>query len=164
LGLSKFALQNLIASIDKQPFAEMPSHLVGKSKQPYIHSANEVSSPMTFRSLNNATSPATSAAMSQDEYGASSAGGAGDSAGELGSAKWGADNTVKSPGSTEGPVRARMLYDFEAAPQSQEVSARAGDELEILEQQDDGWWRARLYVNGVVHEGYIPGNYTELIS
>jgi hypothetical protein len=56
-----------------------------------------------------------------------------------------------------GICKARMLYDFEAAPGSQEVSAPAGLEFDVLEKQDDGWWKARVFLDGEWKEGYVPG-------
>ena len=41
-------------------------------------------------------------------------------------------------GSTTISDRAKMVYDFEAAPGSQEISVSAGDVVEVLERQDDG--------------------------
>ncbi|KAI8927689.1 hypothetical protein BC831DRAFT_451270 [Entophlyctis helioformis] len=55
--------------------------------------------------------------------------------------------------------RVRVLYDFEAAPSSQEMNVRSGQILDVLEKQDDGWWRCR---DGD-REGYVPGNYVESI-
>lgn len=49
--------------------------------------------------------------------------------------------------------RARALYDFDAAPGSEEINLKVGDTMEILEKQDDGWWKVRR--NGAV--GIVPG-------
>ncbi|KAI8817102.1 uncharacterized protein EV422DRAFT_622972 [Fimicolochytrium jonesii] len=57
--------------------------------------------------------------------------------------------------------KARMVYDFEGAPG--DLSVTAGEELDVLEKQDDGWWKARVYRASGVVEGFIPGNYTEEI-
>ncbi|KAJ3031581.1 Formin-binding protein 1 [Rhizophlyctis rosea] len=75
--------------------------------------------------------------------------------------------------------RAKVLYNFEAQPDSQELEVKSGDILEVLEKQDDGyvvrfvrsrdqiiinaiiylysWWRVRVARNGVYQEGYVPG-------
>ena len=47
----------------------------------------------------------------------------------------------------------KMVYDFEGAPSTHEMSVKAGTTLEVLEQQTDGWWRCR---DGP-REGYVPG-------
>ncbi|KAH6570067.1 hypothetical protein BASA60_007938, partial [Batrachochytrium salamandrivorans] len=50
-----------------------------------------------------------------------------------------------------------VMFEFEAAAGSQEMSIKAGQVLDVIEKQDDGWWRCR---HGD-QEGYVPGNYTE---
>lgn len=58
--------------------------------------------------------------------------------------------------------RVRLTYDFEASSdETQELTAMAGEELDLLEKQDDGWWRCRQPNGG--KEGYVPGNYCEEI-
>ncbi|KAJ8327162.1 hypothetical protein BDV3_000285 [Batrachochytrium dendrobatidis] len=58
-----------------------------------------------------------------------------------------------------GPIidRCKVVFEFEAAAGSQEMSVKAGLVLDVIEKQDDGWWRCRY--DG--KEGYVPGNYTE---
>ncbi|KAL2916814.1 Formin-binding protein 1 [Polyrhizophydium stewartii] len=52
--------------------------------------------------------------------------------------------------------RVRVEYDFEAAPSSHEMTVKAGQILDVLQKQDDGWWLCR----GDGREGFVPGNYT----
>ncbi|KAJ3328260.1 Formin-binding protein 1 [Blyttiomyces sp. JEL0837] len=136
LGLKKHKLLCHIATIDKQPQPELPSHLVGKSltspASPFFD--NNSSSGTMVRSPLSGNNP--------DVGGNSSSGGG---------------------GSGDVVCRVKMLYDFEAAPGSQELSVAADVVLEITEIQDDGWWKGRYNVNGEWKEGYIPGNYTEAI-
>jgi hypothetical protein len=71
-----------------------------------------------------------------------------------------------------------VLYDFEATPNSQEISVLSGSKLDIIEKQDDGyillpiafcwgliwrmnvfrWWRAVLEDprTGEKKSGYVP--------
>ncbi|TPX57212.1 hypothetical protein PhCBS80983_g03976 [Powellomyces hirtus] len=51
--------------------------------------------------------------------------------------------------------RARMLYDFEGAPG--DLSVTAGEEIDVLEKQEDGWWKARVDRGDGPVEGFIPG-------
>ncbi|KAJ3117402.1 hypothetical protein HK098_006256 [Nowakowskiella sp. JEL0407] len=61
-------------------------------------------------------------------------------------------------------VMAQVLYDFDAEPDTEEMGVKTGDVLEILEKQDDGWWRAKFEnENGDEVEGLVPGNYLEEI-
>ncbi|KAJ3165390.1 Formin-binding protein 1 [Geranomyces variabilis] len=67
------------------------------------------------------------------------------------------------PGTVVEPAigRARMVYDYEGAPG--DLSVVAGEEIEVLDKQDDGWWKARVTREDGVVEGFVPGNYTEEI-
>ncbi|KAJ3268403.1 proline-serine-threonine phosphatase interacting protein, partial [Borealophlyctis nickersoniae] len=70
----------------------------------------------------------------------------------------GGSGSVGGGGPRGGVEKARVIYDFEAAPDSQEVSVGAGDVVEVVERQEDGWWRVKVRDG---REGYIPGSYTE---
>jgi hypothetical protein len=51
----------------------------------------------------------------------------------------------------------KALYDFEASPNSEEVSISLGDILKVLSVRDDGWTRVKLIRQGT--EGYVPSTY-----
>ncbi|XP_067933564.1 nostrin-like isoform X2 [Watersipora subatra] len=55
--------------------------------------------------------------------------------------------------------RCRVMYDFNSS-QSSELTVRQGDEVNILEKDTDGWWKAEL--RGCI--GVIPQSYVEEIS
>eukprot|EP00300_Choanocystis_sp_HF-7_P024389 c2582_g1_i1.p1 GENE.c2582_g1_i1~~c2582_g1_i1.p1 ORF type:complete len:421 (+),score=129.33 c2582_g1_i1:30-1265(+) len=57
-----------------------------------------------------------------------------------------------------GGKRVRALYEFESTNED-ELSFREGDVMVVLEECEEGWWRASL--NG--KEGMIPFNYVEVI-
>ncbi|KAI8833720.1 hypothetical protein BC829DRAFT_407717 [Chytridium lagenaria] len=147
-GLKRHRLLVYIAEVDKSPAPELPSHLVGKSIQVASSPDREFLSSPSRMSVNAGTpqeesvSRQTTSAMSPAD-----------------NAQWGGERLSESAAAVV--FKAKMIYDFEAAPGSQEVSAFAGEEVDILEQQDDGWWKGRIVRNGEVKEGYIPGNYTE---
>ena len=51
------------------------------------------------------------------------------------------DNTDVVPiRNTNVICRAVVIYDFEAAPNTMEISVNAGDEIDILEKQADGYY------------------------
>eukprot|EP00842_Homolaphlyctis_polyrhiza_P004770 jgi/Hompol1/5294/HPOL_001256-RA len=58
-------------------------------------------------------------------------------------------------------ARAKVLFDFEAAPSSQEMTVKTGEVLLVYEKQEDGWWRCKSESTG--RDGYVPGNYTEAL-
>ncbi|KAJ3154108.1 Formin-binding protein 1 [Geranomyces michiganensis] len=72
------------------------------------------------------------------------------------------DSTDDGGGGVEIAIgRARMVYDYEGAPG--DLSVAAGEEIEVLDKQEDGWWKARVTRTEGVVEGFVPGNYTEEI-
>ncbi|KAI9325314.1 hypothetical protein DFJ73DRAFT_869932 [Zopfochytrium polystomum] len=191
LGLRRHRLEAFVASIDNQPPPDLPAHLAGKSIQPVpspVHcfptiapDAGGVSSPtgaagsatanggVVVESPAGANGAAAAGSGGSNESLSGGAGGVGGSSGFAASPRKASLNVLQSSKAVakewstaaSGPGRVRMMYDFEAAPGSQELSAAAGDVLEVLEKQDDGWWKAKLFVGGVWKEGFIPGNYTE---
>ncbi|KAI9325204.1 hypothetical protein DFJ73DRAFT_870369 [Zopfochytrium polystomum] len=190
LGLRRHRLEAFVASIDNQPPPDLPAHLAGKSIQPVpspVHcfptiapDAGGVSSPTAAESATanggvlvespaGANGAAAAGSGGSNESLSGGAGGVGGSSGFAASPRKASLNVLQSSKAVakewstaaSGPGRVRMMYDFEAAPGSQELSAAAGDVLEVLEKQDDGWWKAKLFVGGVWKEGFIPGNYTE---
>ena len=54
---------------------------------------------------------------------------------------------------------ARVLFEFEQEEED-ELELSVGDVVEVLWDEDDGWWKGRL--NG--HEGLFPSNYVEMID
>ncbi|KAJ3109623.1 Formin-binding protein 1 [Phlyctochytrium planicorne] len=129
IGLKRHRLLVYIAEADKTAPPELPAHLVGKSIQSPVTSPNRefLSSPSKSNVLQDeqSSSPQSVGVERRISY-----------SGVPGEA-WGGDRP-----SVSGPpliCKARMLYDFEAAPGSQEMSAFAGEELDIVEQQDDGY-------------------------
>ncbi|KAI8842812.1 hypothetical protein BJ741DRAFT_591958 [Chytriomyces cf. hyalinus JEL632] len=152
LGLRRHRLQTYIAGIDKTALPELPLKLNGKT----IQILPSASSPVSY-SGGSLPSPVKDSGMEiekkeveKKDHRASVAG-----SGEL--------NTWAAPAGKSTGKKARMIYDFQAAPGSQEVSACSGDELEVLEEQDDGWWKAKVFSKGEWKEGLIPGNYTEAL-
>ncbi|KAI9346001.1 hypothetical protein DFJ73DRAFT_960662 [Zopfochytrium polystomum] len=51
----------------------------------------------------------------------------------------------------------RARYDFSAAPRSLELDVAAGEEVEVLEEMDEGWWRVRSVGTGAV--GIVPSTF-----
>ncbi|KAK3818805.1 MAG: hypothetical protein J3Q66DRAFT_178131 [Benniella sp.] len=70
-----------------------------------------------------------------------------------------AEEAPAAPKKQEGPVLARVEYDYEAKD-SGELSLETGRIITILDSSDPGWWRGDL--NGVV--GKFPSNYVKLIE
>lgn len=62
--------------------------------------------------------------------------------------------------SSESVKKVRAIFPFHAE-QEDELSIEQGDSLEILNEDDDGWWIAR---NSKGTIGMIPSNYVELLS
>ncbi|KAJ3410801.1 hypothetical protein HDV05_003230 [Chytridiales sp. JEL 0842] len=75
--------------------------------------------------------------------------------------EWGAP--VSSPPVAKGS-RAKLSYDFVGAPRSQELSCKQGEEVEIIEQRDDGWWRVRINRDGIISDGIIPDHIDAFIG
>ncbi|KAI9334015.1 hypothetical protein BDR26DRAFT_805634, partial [Obelidium mucronatum] len=159
-GLRKHKLQSFIASVDKAAPPELPAHLSGKTVQPIVtspvsYSAGPVLSSPTSNegkfasSPSNATAPSATAATpgSVDAHSTTAVSGSETSA-------WGGNG-----GSNLGGIKkvGKMIYDFQAAPNSQEISANIGDDVEVLEEQDDGWWKVRVFSSGEWKEGLVPG-------
>ncbi|KAJ6468468.1 hypothetical protein C8R45DRAFT_1018912 [Mycena sanguinolenta] len=62
------------------------------------------------------------------------------------------------PQTPAGHVRAKALWDFNEDEQNpQDLSFRAGDTIEIIQETNSDWWTGRL--NG--REGVFPANYVE---
>ena len=64
---------------------------------------------------------------------------------------------------TETPryiLSARAVYDY-TSTHADELSLRRGDILEILDKEEDPWWRARNSTNGKM--GLVPKNYVNEI-
>ncbi|KAI9097210.1 hypothetical protein DFS34DRAFT_694611 [Phlyctochytrium arcticum] len=57
--------------------------------------------------------------------------------------------------------QAKVVYDFTGSGENDELMVSAGEALDVLEKQEDGWWRVRVHRKGQVLEGVVPGNYTE---
>ncbi|KAJ7352482.1 SH3 domain-containing protein [Mycena albidolilacea] len=57
-------------------------------------------------------------------------------------------------------VRAKALWDYGDGQSSQDLSFRAGDTIEIIEETNSDWWTGRL--NG--REGVFPANYVEKLA
>ncbi|KAJ3146087.1 Formin-binding protein 1 [Irineochytrium annulatum] len=137
LGLKRHRLNCFIAQLDGTTAPEMPASLVGKTIQSPASAAP--SSPERY-----ATSPQKSSTL------ASPAAGAAQAESDRNSADASGEWSGRAGAGSSDSCRVKMLYDFEAAPGSQEVSAYTGEILNIMEKQDDGR-------NGEVKEGYIPG-------
>ncbi|KAI8621808.1 hypothetical protein BC830DRAFT_73493 [Chytriomyces sp. MP71] len=156
-GIRRHRLLTYIAGIDKTAPPELPAHLNGKT----IQDIATASSPVSYAGA-SPVSPVTATTAAVNDSGAGiekkMAAALSSSAGEI-------NNTWGGGGQKGEQVkRAKMIYDFQAAPGSQEVSAMAGDMLEVLEEQDDGWWKAKVFTQGEWKQGLIPGNYTEPVS
>jgi len=57
-----------------------------------------------------------------------------------------------------GPKRVMALYSFEGQSQD-ELTFNEGDILEVIEEDQSGWWRCSLL--GKI--GWVPANYVELV-
>ncbi|KAJ1569095.1 hypothetical protein HK405_009966 [Cladochytrium tenue] len=144
IGLRRHRLLSFISSIDKQPAPELPAHLIGKSIQALPTYAAAV--PQSASPLSAGVQPPLDTGSAEDVS-------------SLVASPIASNESLSSPvikkvngslsmvgestgawtsESTKAGSRVRMLYDFEAAPGSQELSVSAGDILEVLERQDDG--------------------------
>ncbi|KAJ3216573.1 hypothetical protein HDU67_009267 [Dinochytrium kinnereticum] len=134
IGLKRHRLMVYIAEVDKAPAPELPNHLVGKSIQasPTSPEREFLSSPSRLSMSGESSSPQ----FFSHGGSVSSQRSPGDSMSPGDNPQWGGDR----PSISGPPVicKARMVYDFEAAPGSQEVSAFQGEDIDIIEQQDDG--------------------------
>ncbi|KAJ3110226.1 hypothetical protein HDU96_006791 [Phlyctochytrium bullatum] len=120
LGLKKHRLQVYIAECDKTPPPELPANLVGKS----IVASPTVNSVTLERPSDTATTEVDVLRQKQSEAMVEN------------SPQWGSDMPKDD---VLGLIcKAKMVYDFEAAPGSQEMSAFAGEVIDIFEQQEDG--------------------------
>ncbi|TPX31132.1 hypothetical protein SmJEL517_g05473 [Synchytrium microbalum] len=72
-------------------------------------------------------------------------------------------SSLATPLSSTGNLfgRARALYEFVGSndPDSSELPLSVGDEVDLLEKLEDGWWRVRKGSK----EGFCPGSYMEEI-
>ncbi|KAJ3189027.1 hypothetical protein HDU82_004014, partial [Entophlyctis luteolus] len=157
MGLSKHKLQCYIAAIDKAPMPELPPTLSGKS--PTQPTMNPVSYAGAVSPASLApSSPAVAglpASPTKEAKGAAPVGSPPNR-----SLDFGINNNWKGSAgnvSSKDVKKARMIYDFQAASGTGEVSAKTGDAVEVLEEQDDGWWSARVFSGGEWREGLIPG-------
>ena len=67
-------------------------------------------------------------------------------------------NIINSAGLTKPILKARVLFDFDAAEGgNHELPVKSGDELVILHKDGD-WWQAKLKDGRI---GYVPSNYLE---
>ncbi|KAJ3142557.1 Formin-binding protein 1 [Physocladia obscura] len=167
LGLRKHKLQTYVATIDKTPVPELPATLAGKFIQPIStvispvsYSAGFVSSPI------GATRSSSSGVLSGSNKDLAVGAAAGTLAQQV--PQISNQSQVQSPGKSTEPnswsgvsvtdsKKAKMIYDFQAAPGGSEISANVGDDVEIIEQQDDGWWNVRVFTQGEWRTGLIPG-------
>eukprot|EP01125_Pyxidicula_operculata_P018833 TRINITY_DN673_c0_g1_i2.p2 TRINITY_DN673_c0_g1~~TRINITY_DN673_c0_g1_i2.p2 ORF type:complete len:135 (-),score=32.95 TRINITY_DN673_c0_g1_i2:170-574(-) len=56
--------------------------------------------------------------------------------------------------------RAIANWDFEGNKELMQLSFKIGEEIIVLDEDDQGWWWGRLGEN----EGYFPANYCEIIK
>ena len=56
--------------------------------------------------------------------------------------------------------RCRAVYAYEAESNSKEISFRKGDEFDILNQTETGWW----FVKSAAKAGWVPANYMKLVE
>ncbi len=140
LALRKHKLECHIATTDNLPLPSLPERLNGKDLAEV-----ERNTPVEFAGKTSTVSRPTSALgppsgiqsyapsspVKEEEY---------------------TNHFVERP-QTDSIGRARALYDFDAAPGSEEINLKVGDTMEIMEKQDDGWWKVRR--NGAV--GIVPG-------
>ncbi|KAI8915969.1 hypothetical protein EDD86DRAFT_197318 [Gorgonomyces haynaldii] len=54
----------------------------------------------------------------------------------------------------------RVLYDFEAAPQTKEMSVKQDETIYVVQKGTDGWWKCRKLDQS--DEGYVPETYVEM--
>ena len=75
-------------------------------------------------------------------------------------------DNIASPSVTIG--KAKVLYAFDGSPDepdSSELAVVVGDEVDILEKLDDGWWRAKkMDSQGKWIEGFVPGSYMQEVG
>jgi hypothetical protein len=117
-------LQTYIANADgSKPPPDLPAHLKNMATDASINSWIEFQMPVIPTAQNNS---------------------------------WGSPHMQKKTKSAsslaEDVFTAKVIYDFEAAPNSEEMPVKAGDMVTITETNADGWWKAAL--NG--RTGYIP--------
>eukprot|EP00111_Clytia_hemisphaerica_P010661 TCONS_00031131-protein len=69
--------------------------------------------------------------------------------------------SAKPTVSSSGPAKKLARATFEYIPEQQdEIALSVGDVVEVLEEEDEGWWRGRI--NG--KEGMFPSNFVERIK
>ncbi|KAJ3008072.1 UNVERIFIED_CONTAM: hypothetical protein HDU68_003239 [Siphonaria sp. JEL0065] len=156
LGLRRHKLQTYIAGIDKAAPPELPAHLSGKTVQPIS------TSPVSYSSGPVVTSPVVGSSDDKPKTTSvtntpANTGATGDAV--VAGSEWGGNGGSNLPGTKKV---GKMIYDFQAAPNSQEISAKTGEDVEVVEEQDDGWWKVRVFTGGEWKEGLVPGSYTQV--
>ena len=69
--------------------------------------------------------------------------------------------SAKPTVASSGPKKKLARVTFEYTPEQQdEIALSVGDVVEVLEEEDEGWWRGRL--DG--KEGMFPSNFVEMIK
>jgi hypothetical protein len=141
--LKKHRVQVFLAECDGTAPPELPSDLKGKS-------LNSPMTPFTERELESVPKLATSnGSMNQTTSASSPTKSTSPIVSEGSSSHWATEEKLVAPAlPSRKPTNtslvtikcsAKVLYDFEAAPNSQEMSCTAGDILDIVEQQEDGY-------------------------
>ncbi|KAJ3053000.1 hypothetical protein HDU99_008067, partial [Rhizoclosmatium hyalinum] len=130
LGLRKHRLQVYVAGIDKAKEPELPESLRGKS----IQAGDMLPSPVSYSAGPTTIVPiVTTASLTSPTANKM------DLTSPTGEAA-----TVSAPApAVPQKKNGKMLYDFQAAPNSQEISANTGDDVQLVDAQDDGWSKVR---------------------
>ncbi|KAJ3283333.1 Formin-binding protein 1 [Rhizoclosmatium sp. JEL0117] len=146
LGLRKHRLQVYVAGIDKAKEPELPESLRGKS----IQAGDVLPSPVSYSAGPTTIVPiVTTASLTSPTANKMDV-----------TSPTGEAETVSAPAPVAPQKKnGKMLYDFQAAPNSQEISANTGDDVQLVDAQDDGWSKVRVCSNGVWKEGLVPESY-----
>ena len=142
LYLKKHRVQVFLAECDGTAPPELPSELKGKSLNSpitpfYERNVDSVPKLSMSNEVVNHTSSASSPTKSSSPV-----------VSEGSSSHWAAEEKNVAPAlPSRKPTNtsrvtikcsAKVIYDFEAAPNSQEMSVKTGDILDVIEQQEDG--------------------------
>ncbi|KAJ1564983.1 hypothetical protein HK096_005232 [Nowakowskiella sp. JEL0078] len=142
LFLKRYKLQLFISSVDGSPQPEMPSLALADELSPISES-----SPMSAGSISSSIRTPTqraytiTASIIEPEW-------------DNPTRDWAGSSVISRPPAPPPPpppvappmpfsmkrnvARAKVLYDFEAQPDTEEVDVRVGDIIEVLEKQEDG--------------------------